>query len=161
MFFTDTGLTRPCIYCMYMKHVTHKMRKKNKKRTWWWTITADSDWQETDQTSRQRGRPTESRQQNSDIINIWSQVAQRFDTSTYWLTDWLSVSRNVTTASASTKERSVLARPSSNCKLHTCPLTWEGAKHQETRKCLAVIYVAMLPRWVPETNTAWLADCRS
>jgi hypothetical protein len=40
------------------------------KKTWRWTITADSDWQEIEPTSRQRERPTETRQQNSDRINI-------------------------------------------------------------------------------------------
>jgi hypothetical protein len=30
--------------------------------------TVESDWQKTDQTSRQRGRPTETTQQRSDRI---------------------------------------------------------------------------------------------
>jgi hypothetical protein len=51
-------------------------------------ITADSDWQKTDPTCRQRG--TETRQQISDRINIWSQVpqwARHQDVLTDWLTD--------------------------------------------------------------------------
>jgi hypothetical protein len=53
-----------------------KQKKKTKedKKTWQGTIIADSDWQETDPTSRQTGRPAKTRQQNSDRINIWSQV---------------------------------------------------------------------------------------
>jgi hypothetical protein len=69
------------------------MERKKNKGTWRWTIIADSGWQETDPTSRQRGRPTETREQISDRINIWSQVPQ--DTETYWL----NASRNVTSAS--------------------------------------------------------------
>jgi hypothetical protein len=37
---------------------------------------ANIDSQETDPTSHQRGRRTETRQQLSDRINIWSQVPQ-------------------------------------------------------------------------------------
>jgi hypothetical protein len=61
-------------------------------------IVVFSDWQETDPTSRHRGRPIQTREQNSDRINIWSQVpqwARRQDI----LTDWPTVSRNVTSAS--------------------------------------------------------------
>jgi hypothetical protein len=54
----------------------HEKRKKLNKKTWQWTNTADSDWQEIDTGSRQRGRTTETRQQLSDKINIWSQVPQ-------------------------------------------------------------------------------------
>jgi hypothetical protein len=63
-----------------------------------WTITADSDWQETDPTSHERGRPAETRQQNSDRINIWSQVPQ-WARHQYVLTEWLTVSHKVTSAS--------------------------------------------------------------
>jgi hypothetical protein len=72
-----------------MKHVWDMKCKKMKKKkgTWQGTSTVDSDRQETDPTSRQRGRSTETRQQISDRIIIWSQVPQ-------WarhqdvLTDW-------------------------------------------------------------------------
>jgi hypothetical protein len=51
-----------------------KWEEKKKGKTFTMDITADSDWQETDPTSRQTGRPTDTRQQISDRINIWSQV---------------------------------------------------------------------------------------
>jgi hypothetical protein len=66
----------------------------------WGAHKVDSYWQETDPTSPQRGRPTEIRQQISDKIIIWSQVHSGLDTKTYWLTDWLTVSHNVASASA-------------------------------------------------------------
>jgi hypothetical protein len=64
--------------------------------TWQWTNTADSDWQETGLTSHQRGRPTETRQQLSDRINIRSQVpqwARHQDIPTDWpsIITWLSL----------------------------------------------------------------------
>jgi hypothetical protein len=66
-------------------HVNWK--KKDRQKNLRWTITADSDWQETDPTSRQRGRPTE---------NSGRKCHSGLGTKTYWLT----VSRNVTSASA-------------------------------------------------------------
>jgi hypothetical protein len=52
-----------------------------------------------DPSSRQRGRPTDTRPQLSDInfqtgSNIWSQIPEM--THSDWLTDWLTVSRKVT-----------------------------------------------------------------
>jgi hypothetical protein len=88
---TEPGLTRPCIYCIYLKRVTCKIeRQKKNNKTWRWTSIADTDWQETDPTSRQRGRPTETKQQNSDRINIWSKVP-RWARCQDILTEWPSV----------------------------------------------------------------------
>jgi hypothetical protein len=40
-----------------------------------------------------------------------------------------------------------LARPSSNCKLHTHPFVSEGAPYQQTRNCLTVIEIYS---WAPD-----------
>jgi hypothetical protein len=99
---TEPGLSRPCMYCIYINRVTCKMgRKKN----WRWTVTADSDWQETDVTYRQRGRPTVTRQQNSDRFNVWSQVpqwARHQDVLTDWplVVTWLQLQKNRTAVSS-------------------------------------------------------------
>jgi hypothetical protein len=61
--------------------------KKQKRKHWKWTIIADSNWQERDPTSRQRGRPTKTTQRYSDRINIWSQVPKRARHQDI-LTDW-------------------------------------------------------------------------
>jgi hypothetical protein len=47
--------------------------------------TDESDWKETDPTSRQRGHPTERTQQ---LSGHGFQI--ELDTTTYWLTDRLS-----------------------------------------------------------------------
>jgi hypothetical protein len=67
--------------------------KKMRGKTWQWTNAVDSHWQGTNPTSRQRGRPTETRQQFSDRINIWLQAPQWAQ----WArrTDWLTVRRKV------------------------------------------------------------------
>jgi hypothetical protein len=67
--------------------------EKKRQQMWRWTVTADSDWQETGPTSRQRGRPTETREQISDRIS-GRKSQSGSDTKTYWLT----VSHNVTSA---------------------------------------------------------------
>jgi hypothetical protein len=67
----------------------------------YWVITL----QIADPSSRQRGRPIDVRPQISDNIptgnNIWSQVPQGYSIPrhTDWLTDWLTVSRKVTSTS--------------------------------------------------------------
>jgi hypothetical protein len=58
----------------------------------------------TDSSSRQRGRPTKTRLYLSNS-NKYLITSPRWwlDTETYWLTDWLTVSRNVTLTLEATK----------------------------------------------------------
>jgi hypothetical protein len=86
---TEPGLTE-ALYIVYI-HKTRVTCKMQKKKTWQWTNTANSDWQETDPTSRQRGRLTETKQQLSDRINTWSQVphwARHQDVLTSYVVMW-------------------------------------------------------------------------
>jgi hypothetical protein len=57
----------------------------------YWLTTVDcidKDWQMTDPTSRQRGRPQKRQDSNFENKNICGQKSQiGLDTKTYWLTD--------------------------------------------------------------------------
>jgi hypothetical protein len=92
-----------------------------------WLLKCSDHWvitlQIADPSSRQRGRPTETRLQISDSNitigrNIWSHVPQRCSITKY--TEWLTVSRKVT--STSTKYWRLLLL----LLLHNEKFTWNG-----------------------------------
>jgi hypothetical protein len=61
-----------------------------------------------------------------------------------------------------TREKTKLARPSSNCKQQIHPLIREETPCQKTN-CLKIIKrkeetLAMGPRWVPDTKKDWTID---
>jgi hypothetical protein len=60
------------------------------------------------------------------------------------------------------EKKTLLTRPSSNCKLQIRPLNKEGAPHKQTCDCLKVKKIwSCAPRWVPDTMTEWPKDGRN
>jgi hypothetical protein len=58
--------------------------KTKENETWLRTIIADSDWQETDPTSRQRGRPTKTTHEIQTELISGRKSQGGLDAKTYW-----------------------------------------------------------------------------
>jgi hypothetical protein len=84
------------------------------------------------------------------------------DTKTYWQTDWLTVSDNMTSDSSSglAPEKGCAGDAQRNWKLQTRLLVREGVPHQQIRSYPKIIKkrrrkLVADPRWVPHTKTDW------
>jgi hypothetical protein len=138
---TVPGLTRPCIYCIYIKRVTCKMEKKKTKeekkiKLYGGQLLLTVTDKRQARPLVKRARPTKTRQQNSDRINIWSQVprwARRQGILTDWpsVVTWPQTSETLKYGYGFWETRTIEWL---NCKLQTRPLVREGAPQIKDRK---------------------------
>jgi hypothetical protein len=88
-----------CVTCRNTnkkKEQWKKEKKKKDKTTWQWTNTVDKDWQRTDPTPPQRGRPHRDKDSNFQTEYLVTSTTVGL---TPRRTEWLTVSHNVTSTS--------------------------------------------------------------
>jgi hypothetical protein len=117
-----------CICVLYGSHSWDS-------KVWLWFLSDSVHWvitlQIADPSSRQRGRPPETRPQTSDSniptgSNIWSQVPQGYSIPRH--TDWLTVTRKVT----SPQQTATVSSNSIN-RLGSLAETWYDSCEVRTR----------------------------